>query len=615
MLFHFGWTALPGGYLGVDVFFVLSGFLIAGILLRRFDRPGGPGLTDFWLRRARRLLPALGLMLIVVAMVTSFAPPLEQKTVFGQGIATLLYSNNWYLIFTDTAYFDQLQDASPLLHTWTLGVEEQWYVVFPIALLAFVYFSRTKPGRIAVGLLAAAVVSAGWGAYLTISGESIERVYFGTDVRCQELLIGAALAAAFHHAPTRQRLRTWLGGVRSWIGWAGIAVLGLMLVFVHGDQRWQYSFGLFILALAIAAVIWAAMETKGSLAMFLAWKPLAYIGLISYGLYLWHWPLYVWFSGGQQSFGAAQILSVMILTAGAALASYYWLELPIRHQRWQWTHNRRGLYLLVITPLCLAALLSACTQDRRDVVGSDQHREVYEAGGYDGQGPKVFLLGDSIGDNLRASFGAVPDPGFSLTGTTYLGCGLLPNGLVVGGELRPNDMPCAAWAKQWPKDIINRQPDLTIVTSPIQFRHNIIDDNGRELTFGTPEYLQFYLDSMDRTIAAAQAGSKQVAVMNAMCNAVPEGNQVASELNDPNRQLWINGATAQLLERHPDVALIDISGWDCGQSPAQARQLAAERKYDGLHYSKQGSLEAWAQLAPQIRALLGESPQREVPSG
>lgn len=606
MFFHFGWTGIPGSYLAIDVFFVLSGFLITMLLLREHQRTSHVNFGQFWARRARRLFPGLSIMLVAVAIGCLFFSPLEQLNTFRQGIATLAYSNNWYLIFTDTLYFSDFQNASPLLHTWSLAVEEQWYLVFPLALVLLLWKLRSRPGRLTFILLGLAVVSAGWGTYLTVTGASVNRLYLGTDVRAQELLLGAALATAMHHGPWRQWLKDRFGQHVVLLSAIASIVIIAMFLFAHEEMRWQYAIGLFGVSTAVAVIMWSVIEFDTSLRRFLAWQPFAYLGLISYGLYLWHWPMFIWFSDPQQPFGPAKMFAVLVLTGTATVLSYYLFELPVRARKWSWTSGKKGWYVAIITPLCLAAIFSAFTQHRRDVIGTIvQTADVVPAGGYYGSGPKVFILGDSMGDNLRSVSGYIPDPGFSITGSTYLGCDLIPNDLVFNGQRRPNPLPCSTWAAQWPQDIVRLQPELTIIMPPSQFHDSLVDDQGNILTFGTPQFDQFYLQSMQQVVDKVEKGSQKIAILDNFCgNPAPE-NPRYSDYNDPTRVPALNKLNQQFLAQNPQIYPLHITDWDCGKDAGEQSRLAVERKYDGIHYNRDGALQAWAQLAPQIRPIVG----------
>jgi peptidoglycan/LPS O-acetylase OafA/YrhL len=198
VILHAGLSWLPGGFLGVDVFFVLSGYLITTLLLTELDRTGRVNLTAFWARRARRLLPALLVLVAVVSAVSPMVlPPTETALIRDDALSALAYVANWRMISRGTDYFAQTAAPSPLQHTWSLAIEEQFYLLWPLVLLLLL---RWRPGRrqglvavVAIAVLGAvASVAAGW--LLADAGSNLNRVYFGSDTRAVSILVGVGLA-------------------------------------------------------------------------------------------------------------------------------------------------------------------------------------------------------------------------------------------------------------------------------------------------------------------------------------------------------------------------------------------------------------------------------------
>ena len=196
ILYHGQVSWAKGGFLGVDVFFVLSGFLITSLLLTEHEKTGRIGLTAFWSRRARRLLPALFLVLAAVALyAVVWAQPSELGTIRGDGLASLLYVSNWKFIYTGASYFQAFQSPSPLTHTWSLAIEEQWYLLWPLAVILMMRVFRGNRKTMTAAIVGLALASATLMAVLFHPGSDPSRVYYGTDTRSQALLVGAALAA------------------------------------------------------------------------------------------------------------------------------------------------------------------------------------------------------------------------------------------------------------------------------------------------------------------------------------------------------------------------------------------------------------------------------------
>ena len=261
-----GWA--PGGLLGVGVFFTLSGYLITDLLLGQWAATGRLALADFWLRRARRLLPALFVMLIVVSAWVTVADRAQLARLRGAVTAAATYSSNWYLIIQNQSYFARFAPPAPLDHLWSLAVEEQFYLVWPWLLLAGLMCLRRarkgRPGEAAWLALPTLVLAAGSAvAMLALYHPGLDptRVYEGTDTRAAGVLIGAALAMAWpsRNAAADGRARTWLDAG----GFAGLAVIAVLIWRTGEYSPFLYRGGIIVLSAATAAVI-AAVATPGT---------------------------------------------------------------------------------------------------------------------------------------------------------------------------------------------------------------------------------------------------------------------------------------------------------------------------------------------------------------
>jgi peptidoglycan/LPS O-acetylase OafA/YrhL len=335
--FHLEWDWAQGGLLGVGVFFTLSGYLITDILLNQV-RKGGIKLIPFWLARARRLLPALFAVLIVVtAWVTVIGP--HQPGDFRAGVLSAVgYVNNWWQILHDVSYFARFEAPSPFKHLWSLSIEEQFYIVWPFILLGGTKLIHEARGdsavrpRLALVTLGLAAASAILMAVLYHPSLDPSRVYYGTDTRAQELLIGAALAMVWPSRQLRPRIRPQ---ARRTIEIAG--VLGLAIVFV---MYWQsnefdpflYRGGFSLLAIGTALAVASLAHPASRLGPIVGCKPLRWIGERSYGIYLWHFPVIVLTTpSGPHEASLVRSLFQLALTLGIAELSWHFLENPIRH--------------------------------------------------------------------------------------------------------------------------------------------------------------------------------------------------------------------------------------------------------------------------------------------
>jgi peptidoglycan/LPS O-acetylase OafA/YrhL len=328
MAFHEGLPGMPGGFLGVDVFFVLSGYLITDLLVAQFDRRGRLDLRGFWARRARRLLPALAVVLVTVtAAVTLFEP--DQLTSLRRALlGAVTFSSNWSQAVAHQSYFSVFGPPPPLQHLWSLAVEEQFYLVWPLVLAVAVIRLRRRWLRAAIAW-AGAAASAATMAAVYVPGSDPSFVYYGTDTHASGLLIGAALALTWPLArvgAASQRAARALDAA----GLLGLAAIAWAVTHFAGSDAALYPAGLVFAALAAGAVVIAA-AAPGRIARALGWRPLRWLGVRSYGIYLWHWPVIALFpavAGYGVNVAEARIIETALPIALAA-ASWRWIEEPV----------------------------------------------------------------------------------------------------------------------------------------------------------------------------------------------------------------------------------------------------------------------------------------------
>ncbi len=348
LLYHADLPWIPGGFLGVEVFFVISGYLITSLLLAEWDEHGRLNLKAFWLRRARRLLPALFLVIAaVLAFAVAFLPD-EIAGLRGDTAAAIGYVTNWYLIFSHKSYFEAVGRPSLLRHLWSLAVEEQFYLIWPPLFALSLRLLRRKGTLFAA--LAGAAASALLMAVLYQPEADPSRIYYGSDTRACGLLIGGALALIW--APWRRpsqpgRAR---GVLLDLLGLGGLAtVLGLFL-WLDEFQPFLYQGGFAVVGLATAATIAAAVDPAAHLGTaWLGRRLLRWIGLRSYGIYLWHWPLFmVTRPQLDVSLEGWPLLALRLAaTFVCAELSYRYIETPIRNgalgRLWEAWRTTRGV--------------------------------------------------------------------------------------------------------------------------------------------------------------------------------------------------------------------------------------------------------------------------------
>jgi peptidoglycan/LPS O-acetylase OafA/YrhL len=333
--FHEQFSWAPGGLLGVGVFFTLSGYLITDLLLSSWLATGRAHLANFWLRRARRLLPALFVMLAVVTAWVTLLDRARLSSLRGPVAAAATYSSNWYLIVENQSYFSRFAPPQPLDHLWSLAVEEQFYLIWPWVLLAGLYFIRRRRSARAISwlalptlVLAAASATLMWLLYQPAVDPT--RVYEGTDTRACGLLIGAALAMAWSSGRAARSAK----GVQHVLdvpGFIGLAVIGVLIWRVGQYDSFLYHGGLIVLSVATAAVVAAAACPATMVGAALSWRPLRWIGVRSYGIYLWHYPVIVLTTPANSTEDLPR--AVWQIAASIALAALSWkfVEEPVRH--------------------------------------------------------------------------------------------------------------------------------------------------------------------------------------------------------------------------------------------------------------------------------------------
>jgi peptidoglycan/LPS O-acetylase OafA/YrhL len=330
LLYHGGVAGVPGGFLGVDVFFVLSGFLITSLLLAGRGEDGRIDLRGFWVRRARRLLPAAVLVIVTCLVVTAAFYPWEAARTRGDAVASLFYVNNWHQILADRSYFTAFERPSTLQHLWSLSVEEQFYLLWPLAL----GFGLARAGRrwTVRATAVAAVASALLMALLFAPGHDASRVYYGTDTHASGLLIGALLAFAWPLGPLRTVPRR--GAVAVLDAAAVVALLALVgaMATWHDYDTLVFRGGFVIVGLVTAVLLAAVVHPASRVAPLLGAAPLRWIGQRSYGIYLWHWPVMALTRPGLDLAWSRWLLVPLQigLTLVLAAASYRWVEQPIR---------------------------------------------------------------------------------------------------------------------------------------------------------------------------------------------------------------------------------------------------------------------------------------------
>jgi peptidoglycan/LPS O-acetylase OafA/YrhL len=449
--YHLDFSWARGGFLGVDIFFVLSGFLITTLLLEERVETGRLVLVEFWRRRARRLLPALFLMIIVVV-----GAPLITSRVFGSnalasvdlsqlrglGFASVFYYANWFAITSGPGYFAQFSGLSPLAHTWSLAIEEQFYLVWPLLTYLLIRRGVGVSRRIGVAVsITVALVSSALMAILfhPNSPSSLNFVYNASFTRLFDLAVGAALAWLVVERPALEQSRRWLDPL------GALALTALLVAFYFAGTsssqpgnavptNFMFYGGFLLCALAALVVIAAVRVDDSWLARIFSWRPLRAIGQVSYGIYLWHWPVIIYITPATVHLAGKRLLLLrLVLIAAATLASYFLLEKPIRQRRWPVAFRSvvalggslaTVFVVLVATSASLFPLPSLRTELARyapltppsgsgDVVGTVSNQWITQGHYSATHKIPVMVMGDSVayyaGPGLRAALASIPE--------------------------------------------------------------------------------------------------------------------------------------------------------------------------------------------------------------
>ena len=511
LFFHGGFSWAVGGYLGVSTFFTLSGFLITSLLLAERTTTRTVSLRAFWGRRLRRLMPAsLAALVLVLCFGIFAATAAQQRNLGGDVTAALLYVANWRFILSGQSYADLFAAPSPVLHFWSLAIEEQFYLIYPIlafVLLGVLKWDRWKFGRALMVLMACSL------AATLFLGYSHDRIYYGTDTRAFELLAGGVLGVLIYSRRVTRRLarpgqhRTGtavLGGV-------SLAICAWLWTHTPQTSSWLYHGGLAAYSLLSCAVILATIIPFGPVSRLMTMSGLRKVGELSYGIYVFHWPIFLWLDGERTGLSIWPLFILRIaVTVGVAVVSYHVLEQPIRRRRLTFG----GRSPLVIAPaiavlIGLGAWTITATAPKPVNDFAEAERTLANLGsgsttpvtGTDGkplplQPAKVSMYGDSTALVVGVGLADVDQEKHliqSVDGGAWVGCGLGR-----GGKLRSTDKPvitrttteaCNNWFNTY-TTVINRvHPDLNVVLdAPWDVSDRMIPGDDTWRSFGDPVY-------------------------------------------------------------------------------------------------------------------------------
>jgi peptidoglycan/LPS O-acetylase OafA/YrhL len=628
---HLGLAWANGGFISVNVFFVLSGYLISSLLLKEWQASGTIRLRTFWARRARRLLPALFLLLVGIALYSWLLAPLDTRaTLRSDALATLLYVANWHQIIAGQSYFAQAGPLSPLLHTWTLAIEEQFYLLWPLIVLGLFKWRRS-PRLLAVVSLIAAVGSAVEMGLLFHGGAAADpsRLYYGTDTRAQDLLVGATLAFVLGNRQPVQRTSRWsVPGVVGVLGLAGFALEWSRLNFQSG---FPYQGGFFLAdALTAAVILGVVLAPASILARVLGTRPLVYIGKISYGLYLWHWPIFVVIDHARSGLSGFELLVVRVAASfAAAIFSSHFVELPIRRgafKSWRaWVSAPAaaiacaiGLVFATVTPAGAEAITFP-TSTSPSQEGGGHNLGPGPTYGYPAAYSKltsdpgaltpVLFVGDSI--SLTLFFGLAKDgvaDHLEIIPRGIVGCGLsvlVP--LEDQGQVGDPFPECPQWPTWWKNDVAFYKPKVVcLITGYWEAMTRFYE--GRWQHLGDPAYNSYVTSQLEKAISILSAGGAKVALFTSPYfenGEQPDGN-LWPEAN-PARVNEYNEIVAQVAAQHPGVVTVVPLGayLDPGGRFTSTIDGITVRASDGVHTTFAGDQYLAPKLLPELDRLAG----------
>jgi peptidoglycan/LPS O-acetylase OafA/YrhL len=629
MLYHGGAPILSGGFLTIDVFFVLSGFLITSLLLGEWAKRMTIILGQFWARRARRLLPALLVMLVGVALYAKlFATPGEFASLRLDSFSTLFYVANWHFIFSGSNYFDLTAQPSPLGHMWSLSIEEQFYIVWPPVALVMLRLGRgLRPSRRLWPILATAVVGAIASAVdmrLLYHGVgSVMRVYEGTDTRSQDILIGASLAIGMsmwaQHRPTlpvggssmarsdryrrshpaagttgvipprphrRDRHRRRGPGfkpitaweitdptARLWLqvlGWSALAGGVYLWTHLSGPSSFLFEGGYFLFALGVAAVIFCAVTAQAApLSRALGNPVFRYIGKISYGTYLWHFPLFALLDSARMHLFGYPLLIVRIgVTLVVATGSFYLVEEPIRRGRmrslteWRAWLMTSAAFITVVAVTVAATLPSTAEAAPTARVAGAQ---------YSGPPVRVLLFGDSVAWRLGfAMLASQPQNNYdvNIDNGAIVGCGLVRSTEYIAHGVTDTVAPACntseprsvQWPAQWEGDLDQFHPNVVVVLAG---RWEVEDRliGGRWLHIGDPAFDADLKASLEQAVQVATSTGALMVLMTSPCfDSGEQDNGQAWPEDSATRLTEYNTMVRQVAAEHPATVELDAFG-------------------------------------------------------
>ncbi len=638
---------LRGGYLGVDAFFVLSGFLITGLLVDeiRFGSGGsahGDGRIDlgrFWTRRVKRLFPALALVVVVVVLVESFVITDARPSLRGEVLSALLYVYNWNALVDEIDYWSSFASPSPLQHMWSLAIEEQFYLVWPLVVVGVIWWVRRRashraPGgkadpsvwvdRSVVGIGATAAVLAVSSvviAQIVHDPANLLRVYYGTDTRIAAILFGATAAVVIRLRPPLAADRQRVAGL---VGLALLVPLAVAWIALDGTSSALYRGGLVVTGIGVTLVIAACVLAPDSLlSRMMSIGPLRWAGLVSYGLYLWHWPIIVWVDTERTGLDGLSLAALRLaLTIGVTLISYFFVEQPIRMSTIG--KGRSAQFALATLVGLIVFTVVAVPGDRDDQPSAGTRSTVpipapptmpadVDEDSTTSTDPtdsprrpleRLMVVGDSGAYFLGEALAESSPENVVILPRGVVGCGIANIGggaWTDDGTFLPDPPGCENWPTEWASDVEAFQPDhVLIVLSWPGIGDREIDGVRRHPC--EPEFDAMYTERVSLAVEAAGSTGADVVVATAPYYVGAGSDTLPRDRIDCLNRVMTSTALAN------DGTVLELAEWTCPDGECRLTDNGATLRPDGLHFDGPG-----AQIAAEW--ILEELGSAEPPTG
>jgi peptidoglycan/LPS O-acetylase OafA/YrhL len=628
---HAGYLT-ANGILSLTTFFVLSGFLITGLLLREFQRHDRIALGAFWARRARRLLPGLFVVLLAVVLYGALVDDPVGLDRLRMDIASAVgYFTNWHFIASDQSYFANFSTPSPILHLWSLAVEEQFYLVWPLIVFGVLKLSRGSVRALAWVAGIGALASAVWMAVLYVPGGDPSRVYYGSDTRAQAMLCGALLAVLVNRrGPVRSALAQRALPILGALGFVVLAVPWFMGSSLH-DTLYGWSLGELVYSLVTVVVLWSLVQPRsGPLGAVLSMRPVRWVGDISYEMYLWHWPLYLVLDRNRTGLDGTGlfVFRLGVLVVLAAL-THFLLGEPIRRGTFLRSPRLARASVAVAAGVAIvgasfvaANAPPAISGDFGELAGGVRVAAARSLPPPKKPAPtvsnpteplKVMVVGDSQAITLAQGVvqesglhGLSAQPGLNVWNRAVLGCAVERSDLLLASG--PAKNACGdRWWSRWQADIDTFQPAVIFAwESGWDMFDRVV--NGQVVKETSAEYASLYRADLQTLVDILKSRGAIVVFMVPACFGVHEVTGVqAPERLDPQRLRVLQRLVSGVANKN-GVHLYDMNDQLCpgGENDGVLRP-------DGTHVGNEGSDVVAPRLARYLLRLAArgrEDPQQ-----